>query len=226
MTVRQESDAYYITNYFNDVDTMFGEIWAPVRGYEKRYQVSNLGRVRRIFRKIHPTADTISTTCRIRLMRGSAVDSGYRAVELYSDSGESSQHLIHRLVASAFLPNPYNKPTVNHIDGVKWHNELSNLEWATSAEQHAHAFATGLRTHERTNSLEEIERAWRKSVEVRVRPVRCLEDDVVYRSVADAERAATGGHCNGNLCTALKKFHGVFRGKHYEYADKSVEEVL
>ena len=225
MTARQESDTYYITNYFNDIDTMFGEIWAPVPGYEKRYQVSNLGRIRRIFRKIHPTADVISSTYRVRLMRGSAVDSGYRAVELYSDSGESSQHLIHRLVASAFLPNPHNKPTVNHIDGVKWHNELSNLEWATTSEQQIHALAIGLRTRERTNSLEEIERAWRRSVEVRMRPVRCLEDDIVYRSVADAERAATGGYCNGNLSTALKRSHGVFRGKHYEYIEKLTEEA-
>ena len=119
------------------------------------------------------------------------------------------------------MPNPVNKPTVNHIDGVTWHNELSNLEWATYSEQQQHAIATGLRdAHMRTNTLEEIERAWRKSVEVRVRPVRCLEDGVVYRSVADAERAATGRHCNGNLCTALKKSHGVFRGKHYEYVGK------
>ena len=51
---------------------------------------------------------------------------------------------VHRLVAIYFIPNPENKPTVNHIDGNKLNNDISNLEWATSSEQMQHVFANRL----------------------------------------------------------------------------------
>ena len=57
------------------------------------------------------------------------------------------KRLIHRVVAQAFIPNPDGKPTVNHLDGDKSNNRCVNLEWATHAENHQHAYATGLRTY-------------------------------------------------------------------------------
>lgn len=65
---------------------------------------------------------------------------GYASV---SFSGQN--HLIHRLVAEAFIPNPYNKPQVNHKDGNKRNNSVDNLEWVTARENNLHALATGLR---------------------------------------------------------------------------------
>lgn len=68
---------------------------------------------------------------------------GYYGAELWNGSS-SSRKLIHRLVAEAFIPNPENKPQVNHKDGNKLNNNVSNLEWATVKENNQHARATGL----------------------------------------------------------------------------------
>lgn len=64
---------------------------------------------------------------------------GYKAVYIMSKT-----LMVHRLVAKHFIPNPDNKPFVNHIDGNKLNNDVSNLEWCTCAENNAHARATGL----------------------------------------------------------------------------------
>lgn len=71
-------------------------------------------------------------------------------------NGKHRSMLLHRLVAIAFIPNPDNKPTVNHKDGTpegKWNNRSSNLEWATKSEQNIHAYNTGLRRMGESNPI-------------------------------------------------------------------------
>ena len=68
---------------------------------------------------------------------------GYLLVTLVHDGVRKNQ-FIHRLLAQHFLPNPQGKPQVNHIDGVKTNNQLSNLEWVTAKENSQHAIRTGL----------------------------------------------------------------------------------
>lgn len=68
---------------------------------------------------------------------------GYLKVDLY-DNGKKSSKRIHRLVAEAYIPNPYNKPDVNHKDGNKHNNSVDNLEWVTKSENMTHAYQTGL----------------------------------------------------------------------------------
>lgn len=70
---------------------------------------------------------------------------GYISLALVGDDGVTHHHKLHRLVAKAFLPNPENKPEVNHIDGNKLNNNVTNLEWNTTMENHRHARENGLR---------------------------------------------------------------------------------
>ena len=78
---------------------------------------------------------------------------GYEAVTL-SKNGKRKTYLVHRLVAMAFIDNPLQKETVNHIDGNKLNNSVENLEWATQKEQRAHAIKMGLAS-KNINALKE-----------------------------------------------------------------------
>lgn len=71
--------------------------------------------------------------------------SGYFYVELFKNN-KAKRYLVHRLVAKAFIPNPENKPQVNHKDGNKTNNHVSNLEWVTNSENQLHAFSMGLQS--------------------------------------------------------------------------------
>jgi hypothetical protein len=106
------------------------EIWKDIEEFEGLYQVSNLGRVKRL-KGTHYLAKLDDFILKGRDCRG------YLKVDL-SNKKHKKQMYIHRLVAIAFILNPLNKPTVNHLDNNPLNNKLSNLEWATTSEQRAH----------------------------------------------------------------------------------------
>ena len=108
------------------------EEWRDIIGYEGLYQVSNLGRVKSFWRG------------RERIKKPVKAFNGYLHIELFKKGGKRKGFTVHRLVASAFIPNPLNKREVNHVNGVKTDNRVENLEWATSSENKRHAVATGL----------------------------------------------------------------------------------
>lgn len=98
------------------------EVWKEVPGYEGLYQVSDKGRLR------GPRGD---------LKKPSRNYNGYLRVNLYKH-GEYHQKCLHVLVALAFIPNPENKPEVNHINGKRHDCRAANLEWCTRAENQQH----------------------------------------------------------------------------------------
>lgn len=69
---------------------------------------------------------------------------GYKSIRL-CENGKSKLHRVHRLLAIAFKPNPNNHPCINHIDGNKLNNHLSNLEWCTYGKNNTHAYRNGLK---------------------------------------------------------------------------------
>lgn len=101
------------------------EIWKEIKGFEK-YEISNLGRVRRLYKQGYKYRKPVS-------------QNGYNHVTL-SKNGAWSKFQIHRLVAELFIPNPKNKPCVNHINGIKTDNRVENLEWCTYSENEKHSF--------------------------------------------------------------------------------------
>lgn len=118
---------------------------------------------------------------------------GYANVMLYKD-GKQKQHKVHRLIAEAFIPNPNNKPHVNHIDGDKAHNVVWNLEWATPKENNVHASDTGLiRT---------------------ARRVMVVETGEVFNSLGSCARAIGGNAGDISRCLHDKGTH-THKGYHF-----------
>jgi hypothetical protein len=101
--------------------TQIKEEWRPVVGFEGRYQVSNLGRVKSI---------NIANTRKSGILKSEKSRDGYYQVTL-TINGNRLHTGVHRLVAMAFIPNPDNLPQVNHIDEDKTNNCADNLEWCT-----------------------------------------------------------------------------------------------
>lgn len=119
---------------------------------------------------------------------------GYKMVSLRVDR-KSKHMLVHRLVALTFLPNPDDKPQVNHIDGDKTNNRLENLEWNTSSENIRHAFATGL---SKTN-----------------KPIRCLETGQIFESAGEAARVL--GVYRSHIPRVLNGQYKHTKGYSFEY---------
>lgn len=114
-------------------DIMSAEIWKNIEG-TSIYQVSNFGRVKRLSYTKYYKDGYRKRKFPERIFNMSIDRDGYFHVELQGLGGRA----VHRLVAAAFVPNPDNKPCVNHIDGNKQNNVPSNLEWVTSAENTKH----------------------------------------------------------------------------------------
>lgn len=114
------------------------EEWRDVVGYEGLYLISSFGNIKSLHNNQVKDKGTFVTKC------------GYIRVEL-SKEGVNKKYPIHRLVAIAFLPNPENKPQVNHINGIKVCNYLTNLEWVTQSENQIHAIETKLQKSAKGN---------------------------------------------------------------------------
>lgn len=110
---------------------MENEVWKDIPNYEGLYQVSNLGRIKSLKRKVYAGRNRIRWQYERILSNNKTNGNGYKIVSL-NKNGESKNKYIHRLVAEAFIPNPNNYKYINHKDENKANNKINNLEWCTA----------------------------------------------------------------------------------------------
>jgi hypothetical protein len=127
--------------YFDENGNQKTEQWKDVIGYEGLYQVSDLGRLKSLRKKVRARTGSFSYK-RERILKQSFYKGYLRTCLTYGCKKETSS--IHRLVALAFIPNPENKNSVNHKNTIKKDNFISNLEWNTQKENVNHAYDNNL----------------------------------------------------------------------------------
>lgn len=161
------------------------EIWKEIEGY-KGYEISTLGNIKSFKRYKEG-----------KLMKQNLNWSAYPMINLYKN-GKNKVHSVHRLVAQAFIPNPENKRTVNHINGIKTDNRVENLEWATDSENNKHAYSTKLRVYTDKQRKTAI-----KNGKKSTKPVIDTSTGKIYKSLKEAAES-TGTLYN----TLMRKLTG------------------
>ena len=129
--------------------------FVDIIGYEGVYQINRLGQVKSI-------RETSNGRYYGNLKSPYTHPRGYCEHKLFKD-GKYCSKLLHRLLAEAFIPNPENKPTVDHIDRNTLNNKISNLRWATHLEQHYNMSTTINKTPEESKKYnQEYKNEWRR----------------------------------------------------------------
>lgn len=170
------------------------------------YYVTDTGDV--YSRKYQPKTNP---DCRIKKISVHISNKGYKMVNLCLD-GKMFFKTIHRLVANAFIPNPENKPCINHIDGNKQNNNVSNLEWVTQKENMQHAFKI-LKC--KPSMLGRFGKNNPKSL-----PVLQIKDNIIiaeFYGISDAERITGINHRHiSDCCKGKRHFCGGYQWKYKE----------
>lgn len=154
------------------------EIWKDIKNYEGLYQVSNLGRIKALERRINSSVGTRVIKSNYKKIYKN--DKGYLSVSL-SKNGINKHHSVHRIVAEAFITNIDNKPCINHKDLNKQNNYVDNLEWVTYKENTRHV----MENNPMGTSI--FKYYANRNAKLRgIKKVRCVELDKIFDSAVEA----------------------------------------
>ena len=174
-----------------------GEEWRDVVGWEDYYMVSSCGRVMSKSKAVRCGNGERVLSPQIKKIK--IRKNGYCEIGLTNQSDRKFA-LVHRLVAEAFIPNPQNKPTIDHVDRNRQNNNVENLRWSTMSE----------------NMLNQLTRNFRRNMYLGIerpcvyKPVVAFKDGVVfkiYESIKSAVRDGFTGCCISNCCSGREKSH-------------------
>ena len=176
----------------------------PIKDFEKRYEITNRGRVKSLKRTTKDVTMDRVRTYDERILTPKTDKKGYKRISLRREM-RTYDRLIHRLVAIVYIPNPNNLPYINHLDGNPSNNYYKNLEWCTHKDNIQHASANGMMKH------------WCTSVEQ-----YDLENNLLdtFKSIRIAAKVTgidrTAIRYNGMKDTPMKKYPYNFKLKENE----------
>lgn len=168
------------------------EEWLNIYGYPD-YQVSNTGKVKSL------------KYGKERILKQGTNEYGYHMVQLFRD-GKYKNMKVHRLVAEAFIPNPYNLPFINHKDENPSNNNITNLEWCTQL------YNINYGTHNKRMAKTKTG-IYNTKIS---KAVICIETGVVYPSLADAQRQL--GFSKSNICACCNRKRKSAYKFHWDWA--------
>ena len=196
------------------------EIWKDIEGYEGYYKVSNFGRIASLREWIGNKYKSQYKSI-FKIIPSHHNKKGYQTIILSKDK-KTKYYMVHRLVAKAFIENPYNKPQVNHIDGNKNNNNVSNLEWCTCKENIKHAFDKGLMTTKSEARNTHLEKIRPLSIEVMKKKVAMLSNKgeilKVFDCITEANEFLNVNRKSSNItncCKGRKKSAYGYKWKYY-----------
>ena len=188
-----------------------------------------MGRVRSLDRVSFRSNRPDGVFVKGKILRPTIVSTGYAHVRLQKNAFEKDKK-VHRLVAEAFIPNPENKPQVNHKDGVRANNNVDNLEWVTNRENNIHAWRVLGRTVSEETKIKMV--LGRRNARLRrdrhvdeevkkksnYRKVICLDNKTVYPSLASAARDV--GACRSSIGAVCRGKRRTARGYKWAYYEE------
>lgn len=180
------------------------ELWIDIPGYKGLYQVSNLGRVKSLDRKVtqkHYSGIIAHHTYKGKLLIPHKQNTGYYFANLKKD-GQTKKEYIHRLVAISFIDNPNNYTYINHIDGNKTNNNVNNLEWCTQSYNIKYAYDNGTKTPPNMKKVKQIKNG---------------QAIKIYNSLTEAGRETN--ICWTNISKCCRKLRKQAGGYQWEYTE-------